>query len=170
MKRQIADDSKMETATAASGLDLGALREFSTAMQQRLSAWGIPDADTVRYDRSEQDIVAGDQLRAAHGKGVRAILHAAFTVALLRYCLDRDIPNPGFVVLDSPLVTYRPSDSETAPRTDDDATLDETVVAAFYDDIQRGGDGRIIVMENTDPPRALEVDSIQTRRARLRHR
>ncbi|MGO9100380.1 MAG: hypothetical protein ACLP9Y_13395 [Mycobacterium sp.] len=159
MKRQIADDSKKETAAAASGLDLGALREFSTAMQQRLNAWGIPDADTVRYDRSEQDIVAGDQLRAAHGKGVRAILHAAFTIALLRYCLDRDIPHPGFVVLDSPLVTYRPPDSETTPRTDEAAALDETVVAAFYDDIQRAGDGQIVVMENTDPPRALEADS-----------
>lgn len=162
MKRQIADESKKEKTTAVSGLDLGALSEFSSEMQQRLSAWGIPESGTVRYDRSEQDIIAGGQLRAAHGKGVRAILHAAFTIGLLRYCLDRDLPHAGFVVLDSPLVTYRPPDAETTPPTSNGDALDETVVAAFYDDIQRGSDGQIIVMENTDPPNALAVHSTDT--------
>ena len=82
MKVHIADDSKTETAAAVSGLDLMVLREFSSEIARRLEVWEFPNASTVRYDRGEQDIVAGDQLRAAHGKGVRALLHAAFTLAL----------------------------------------------------------------------------------------
>jgi hypothetical protein len=52
-----------------------------------------------------KDIIAGDQLRSAHGKGVRAILHAAFTLGLANYCTEREIPHPGFVVLDTPVLT-----------------------------------------------------------------
>ncbi len=84
------------------------VRRFSKAIGERLSAWQVPDGDEVRYDRDEQDLIAGDQLRSAHGKGVRAILHSAFTIGLAQYCFENDLPHPGFVVLDSPLVTYRP--------------------------------------------------------------
>jgi hypothetical protein len=162
MKLQIADDSKNETAAAVSGLDLGALREFSSEIPRRLEAWGIPYAATVRYDRNEQDIVAGDQLRAAHGKGVRAVLHAAFTLALGQYCFDRDIAHPGFVVLDSPLVTYRPPDQAQADNPTDDEAVDDRVVSSFYDDIQRNFGGQVILMENTDPPTALYDESVDT--------
>jgi hypothetical protein len=65
--------------------------------------------------------LADDQYRSAHGKGVRAILHAAFTIGLAQYCFDRDIAHPGFVVLDSPLVTYRP------PDVDSPGLLDESL-------------------------------------------
>jgi predicted nuclease with TOPRIM domain len=158
MKFQVADEAKVETAAAATGLGFAALREFSAELARRLGEWGFPEAQTVRYDRSEQDIIAGDQLRSAHGKGVRAILHAAFTLALAQYCFDRDIPHPGFVVLDSPLVTYRPPDPDRSGPTDDDG-LPEAVVGAFYHDIQQRFDGQVIVMENTDPPEPLNHEA-----------
>src|SRR5699024_4349443 len=90
MKTQIVDEAKVESAAAATGLGFGALREFSTELSRRLVDWGFPEAQSVRYGRNEQDIIAGDQLRSAHGKGVRAILHAAFTLGLAQYCFDRD--------------------------------------------------------------------------------
>lgn len=109
----------------------------------------------MRYDRSEQDLIAGDQVRAAHGKGVRAILHAAFTTALCQYCLDRDIDHPGFIILDSPLVTYRaPDENESA------ATIEAGVADAFSRDIQDRFSGQIIVMENTDPATPLGPESV----------
>lgn len=155
MKLEIAREFETETAAAVSGMDLTALREFSTEISNRLTDWDFPEASNVRYDRNEQDVVAGDQLRAAHGKGVRAVLHAAFTIALGQYCFDRDIPHPGFIILDSPLVTYRPPDPAEPEELDGDA-LDASVAAAFYRDIQRNFDGQIIVMENTDPTEALD--------------
>ncbi|MDN4175876.1 hypothetical protein QWY28_23170 [Nocardioides sp. SOB77] len=79
MKAQVADEAKVDTAAAATGFGFAALREFSSELSRRLADWGFPEASTVRYDRNEQDIIAGDQPRSAHGKGVRAILHAAFS-------------------------------------------------------------------------------------------
>ena len=112
----------------------------------------------MRYDRDEQDIVAGDQLRSAHGKGVRAILHAAFTTGLAQYCFDRELPHPGFIVLDSPLVTYRPPDENE--QTEAREQLDPSVARRFYLDVQRSFDGQISVMENMEPPADLEEESV----------
>lgn len=159
MKLQVVDEAKVETAAAATGFGFAALREFSAELSRRLADWGFPEASTVRYDRNEQDIIAGDQLRSAHGKGVRAILHAAFTLGLAQYCFDRDIPHPGFVVLDSPLVTYRPPDPDRQETADHEG-LPEDVVGAFYRDIQSRFDGQVIVMENTDPPLPLEEEAL----------
>lgn len=155
LRVELDKSSEAETITVASALDLGALREFSSEIQQRLSSWGIPDAKTVRYDRAEQDLIAGDQLRAAHGKGVRAILHAAFSVGLLQYCLNREIPHPGFVILDSPLVTYRPPDLERHSPDRSPSASEQIAISAFYEDLQTNVGGQILIMENTDPPNGL---------------
>ncbi|TDC35537.1 hypothetical protein [Kribbella albertanoniae] len=157
LRRQLADDEVRETATAAEGMQLVTVGAFSAAIAERLTAWGVPDAGDTRYDRSEQDIVSGDQLRASHGKGVRAVLHAAFTLALAQYCYDRDLPHPGFVVLDSPLVTYRPPDQGG----DADGTLPRSVIDRFYDDIQNGVDGQVIVLENIEPPNGLGPGAVE---------
>jgi hypothetical protein len=156
MIRKIIDETDVEVATAVAGLSLTAVREFSTEISKRLTEWDYPDADSVRYDRNELDIIAGDQQRSAHGKGVRAILHAAFTLALAQYCFNRELPHPGFVVLDSPLVTYRPPDQST----DTDEEPPEGVVRAFYRDIQENFDGQVIIMENTDPLEPLGSNAL----------
>lgn len=157
-RASLAEDSKVDSSSAASAISLHALREFSQSISDRLAEWGFPDPDKVRYDRTEQDVVAGDQLRSAHGKGVRAILHAAFTVALAQYCFDRDIPHPGFVILDSPLVTYRPPGDPTEGEALS-ASEYTGVIDSFYQDIQRNFDGQIIIMENVDPINPLLSDS-----------
>ena len=155
MIRDIASESDEAVANAATSLSLTTVKEFSAEISKRLLQWGYPDAARVRYDRNELDIIAADQMRSAHGKGVRAILHAAFTLALAQYCFDRELPHPGFVVLDSPLVTYRPPDHSH----DDDEAPPEDVVRAFYRNIQENFDGQVIVMENTDPLEPLGQDA-----------
>lgn len=157
LKLAIEAEEKAEKDQASTSLDLAAVGRFSGAVAGRLSAWAVPDGERVRYDRNEQDLIAGDQLRSDHGKGVRAILHSAFTLGLAQYCYDNDLPHPGFVVLDSPLVTYRPPkpgeaiDAETLPRS---------VAAEFYADIERQLSCQIIIMENTDPPDGLGEHSV----------
>jgi hypothetical protein len=158
LKIELATEGEAETAAAVAGLRQSTLTILSEGIAARLQAWGVPDAERVRYDRAEQDVIAGDQLRSAHGKGVRAILHAAFTIALAQYCFDRELPHPGFVILDSPLVTYRPPE-EGGP-TDADDVLDASVAARFYADIQHNFDGQVIIMENTDPPSGLNPVSM----------
>lgn len=156
MKRVVEDEATADTAAAAATVSIRAQREFSADIAARLNSWGYPNPSQVRYDAMSQDIIAGDQLRSAHGKGVRAILHAAFTLGLARYCTDREIPHPGFVVLDTPVLTYRPPDE--AP----DAVGDppQHVVDGFYRDLQRNATGQVIVMENTNPNEPLDEDTV----------
>lgn len=158
MRTQIEDGAVTDSQSASEGIRLPVVREFSAEISRRLNAWGFDEADAVRYDRSKQDIQVGDQYRSSHGKGVRAVLHAAFTLGLAKYCFDREMPHPGFVVLDSPLVTYRPPDAPSTAVLD--VELPEGVVGKFYRDLQENFDGQVIVMENLDPTEALDARSV----------
>jgi seryl-tRNA synthetase len=154
LSARLEDSEPEHVPTAVTKMALQVEREFSSDLAQRLIAWQVADAATTTYDRGAQDIKSGDQFRAGHGKGVRAILHAAFTLGIAGYCLSRDIAHPGFTVLDSPVVTYREPDA--APSVgDDEESVSLDVVKAFYRDIQTASLGQIIVIENTDPPEPL---------------
>lgn len=157
----IMTETATEAAAAVEALSLRAIDELSLVMQTFLASWGYAESKSVRYDRKEQDVVAGGQLRAAHGKGVRAILHAAFTLGLATYCVERGLPHPGFVVLDSPLVTYRPPEpGESA--ADADSGLAPDLASRFYASLEGSLDVQVIVLENTDPAAGLGVDTIDT--------
>ncbi|WP_020143926.1 hypothetical protein [Terracoccus sp. 273MFTsu3.1] len=162
MRAQIDEEAKPKRAEPVDPLPLVAAGRFSTAIQDRLRAWGFPGADSVRFDRNEFDIVDDEQLRASHGKGVRAILHAAFTLALADVCQAHDLPHPGFVVLDSPLVTYKPPKKGETREADDESAqrLDDSFVARFFRSVQRTENVQVIIMENTDPPEELAAETI----------
>jgi hypothetical protein len=149
-RKAIQDEDSGELVAAADQMNGIVVDEFSAELRTTLRNWGYPHADSVRYDRPAQDVWAHGQLRSSHGKGVRALLHAAFTVSLAQYCLARDIPHPGFVVLDSPLVTYR------APSTRNGREEIELVSERFYQDLATRFIGQAIVMENIDVPTELD--------------
>ncbi|MER7861080.1 hypothetical protein ABTX61_18385 [Amycolatopsis japonica] len=134
-----------------------ALREFTSSMRSVLSAWGVPESDSVNFDVESVDIAVGGRLRGTRGKGMRAILHAGFTVSFAQYCFDRDLPHLGFVVLDSPVVTYRAPDNSPAPAEDEYMT--RNVVEGFYSYLQNSFDGQSVVVENVDPPSAFDDES-----------
>ena len=154
MLQQITDEAASKTKPEVTGLSQSVEEDFSKQLAERLVAWGYPSAESVRYDSQEYDIVADGQPRSAHGKGVRAILHAAFTITLAQYCFKRGMPFPGFVVLDSPLVTYR------SPDSGEDDELPGELGEVFYRDIQTNFDGQVIVIENTD---SLELIGTETK-------
>ena len=93
--------------------------------------------------------------RASEGKGFRATAYAAFMIGLLDFCSDStvNLPHPGIVVLDSPLVTYKRRD--TTPGEE----ISEDVTAAFYKALAKLPAGKqVIVLENNDPPATLLID------------
>lgn len=124
------------------------LSVFDETLRRTLEAWQVPAVDFAEYDQYTMDIRAGHRHRANRGKGVRSVLHSAFTTALAKYCLNNSTPHLGFVVLDSPVVTYRDPITESA---DDDINLTSTVVDHFYRDML-SFPGQSIVIENGDPP------------------
>lgn len=126
-----------------------ALEEFSLAVEERLKAWNFPSEGRVTFSETDWDVVIGGRRRASHGKGVRAITHAAFSLALLSLCWRKKTPYPNFLVIDSPLVVYR----EPAP---DEKDISADVKDSFYNDIANSfSDVQVIILENEDPPSQL---------------
>lgn len=125
--------------------------ELSTTLKQVLKAWNYPGAEAVHFSRSDQDIVVDGKRRRDNGAGVRALLHAAFKVSVLVYCIEKGRPHPGFVILDSPLFAYRPAEEKRF----DDITSDELelrkadVATHFYRYLHSMADkAQFIVIEN----------------------
>jgi len=145
LRAQIEDEVVAESAAAATAIGARTIESFSSSIRDRLQRWGYEAAAGARYDRSQQDVFADNQFRSAHGKGVRAILHAAFTIGLADHCFENGLPHPGFLVLDSPLITYR------APGESEGSGPNRSFATAFYQDMEEEFAGQIIVMENTDP-------------------
>ncbi|KXS55448.1 MAG: hypothetical protein AWU57_117 [Marinobacter sp. T13-3] len=137
------------------GPDSTTLFRFGETVKSVLTEWRFPDADKVQFDTEAMDITVAGKLRAANGKGVRAILHAAFNVAIVIFCIENDLPYPGFLVLDTPLLTYRePMTSRYGELSDDEKDLKKTGLAEhFYKHLASLKDKvQFIVIENSDPP------------------
>ena len=126
---------------------------FSKEVESLLRAWHFPSLDRVTFSEGDQDIVISGRTRASHGKGVRAIAHAAFNLALLKSCLKGEMPHPGFVLIDSPLVVYREPDT-------DESGFSHDVKDAFYRSIAEDfRASQVIIFENEDPPTDLGADA-----------
>lgn len=161
-----AESTKREGDAPPVGADSTTLFKFGETVKTVLTAWHFPDADKVQFDAEANDITVAGKSRAANGKGVRAILHAAFNVAVIIYCVENRLPHPGFLVLDTPLLTYRePMTSKYGDLSQDEAALKATNLAEhFYRHLASlKNEVQIIVIENSDPPTSIrELALIET--------
>lgn len=132
-----------------SGLPDSVAHDFSLRVSKLLQAWDFPGDCLVHFDKETTDFVIDGKPRGSRGKGLRAITHAAVTIALLEYCLENDLPHPGFVVLDSPLLAY------FKPEGDEDRQLQGTnLKESFYTYLadHHSSDSQIVIVENQHPP------------------
>ncbi len=127
-------------------------RELAALIAEILNSWGMAGTNTARLDEKAELIVDG-RPRSSRGKGTRALLHSAFSLALANYCMRREQPHPGFVVLDSPLVTYR------QPDPGEDEAIPASVSDSFYRYLATEFEGQAIVLENQDPPADVSGDT-----------
>jgi hypothetical protein len=140
--RENASDILMSQSTEA----------LTLKVQSLLEAWKYPDLTRVTFSDEKVDLVISGKERASEGKGFRAIAYAAFMIGLLDYCADSkvELPHPSFVVLDSPLVTYKRRDHTPGEE------IPEDVTSAFYEALAKLPTTRqVIVLENNDPPADL---------------
>lgn len=152
--------TKERGAVPAAAADTGnlpksVLGDFSQRIEDLLTAWGFPNVNRVYFDETKFDIVISNKPRGSSGKGLRAITHAAFSIALLEYCVSKDLPHPGFVVMDSPLLAYREPDpgNENIEKTD--------LKDRFYRYLANiSKDYQIIICENIAPPDDLQGANI----------
>lgn len=154
-----AASTKSERAPLPVGPEPTVLFEFGEIVKAVLIQWGFPDADKIQFDAKANDITVAGKTRDANGKGVRAVLHAAFNVAVAMHCIDKGLPHPCFLVLDTPLLTYRePLRSKHGDLSDDEKALKATSLAEkFYKHLASLKEKlQVIVIENSDPPATIE--------------
>jgi hypothetical protein len=90
---------------------------------------------------------------------VRAVTHAAFKVARVLYCHERNLPHPGFLILDTPLLTYRdPIHSKYGPLSADEEVFRNTSLKDFFfEHLSANSDkAQFMVIENIDLPSDIE--------------
>jgi hypothetical protein len=141
------------------GLSTQVAQEFADEVADILGAWGFPGERRVFFDPQTYDLIIDGKHRKDNGKGVRAITHAAFKVALLTFCRKRNLPHPGFLVLDTPLITYRdPIRSKLGALSPDEQILSKSNLKhqLFKHLSSLGGLGQFIMFDNADPPAGAE--------------
>jgi hypothetical protein len=115
-----------------------------------LKEWKWDGEGRVEFDEKAYDIKVDGQARQSHGKGVRAVLYSAFVIALVRYCQREGLPHPGFVVIDSPLTSYK---KRGAGVRGADTAVSQGVEAAFWESLTSiSSDVQVVIVENKEPP------------------
>lgn len=142
---------KGKSKVASAAVSTAQADPFSKEVEILLREWHFPSLDRVSFSENDRDVVISGRARNSHGKGVRAIIRAAFNLALLRLCVEEERPFPNFVVIDSPLIVYEePDPGELSFPQDVKRHFWESVQASFVD-------AQVIILENR---RQLPSDGI----------
>jgi hypothetical protein len=125
---------------------------FTLEVQHLLESWSYPDLTRVTFSEADADLIISGRRRATEGKGLRAISYGGFVIGLMNYCRRGSRSHPGFVVLDSPLVTYKKKDIKHGEAIPDD------VKSAFFSVLSKMPPNmQVIVLENEDPPEEIRA-------------
>ncbi|MGR6761290.1 hypothetical protein ACU1JV_05455 [Paenibacillus sp. T2-29] len=128
--------------------------EFCNIIQMFLENWGFIDKDEVSFNKNTNDVVVADKTKASYGKGARAIINSAFILSIMEYCVSRGLSHPGFVILDSPLTTYKERDKK---QNENNEEVKTSVKELFFKHLATlSNECQIIIFDNEVPPSDLE--------------
>jgi len=139
--------------------------ELAQIAQSALRAWHFPGDPTVSFDDKTHDILLDGKNRRGNGKGVRALMNAAFKISVLLYCRRHHLPHPGIITLDSPLLSYRdPITSKHGELSSDEKEVVQSGLSEhFYRYlVSLSNTIQFIIMENDPPPINLGPNSMIT--------
>lgn len=135
------------------GLSEQTLYSFSRTVESILADWEYPEPRTVNIREKDLEVIVGGKPRASSGKGVRALLHSAFSLGLLQHSRTMGLPHPGFVVLDSPLLTYAPPEGNEPKSEDDQFVSQSSLRERFFESLRDWPeDTQILIIENVAVP------------------
>lgn len=142
------DDNKVEVKKLSDEL----MKEFCYIVRSFLKGWGFIIKGDVEFENKSSDVIVAGKTKASFGKGARAIINSAFILSVMKYCLDRGISHPSFVILDSPLTTYKERDKVNEKKED----VSKGIKESFYRNLAiKQSDWQIIVFDNEMPPSDL---------------
>ncbi|HIF9257930.1 TPA: hypothetical protein ACX6RA_000968 [Photobacterium damselae] len=121
------------------------MESLANRIGEYLDLWGYPNVESscVLYSEDDKDFVIAGESRNLAGKGYRSITYAACAISLLE--LYKGL---GFMIIDSPLVTYK------KPDVPEGEEISEDMASSFYDSL-KGLDKsqQLIIIENEDVPK-----------------
>lgn len=118
--------------------------EYCRAIENVLKAWGFSDEVKVRFDIETLDLFIDGKARSSWGKGYRAFIMSAMVIGLMRYCIDNNRLHPGFVILDSPLVSLKERKKDVAGQWVEDYMEKKMV----EDILEKDCFNQVIIFEN----------------------
>jgi hypothetical protein len=130
--------------------------DFSSIVEKILNDWKYPDITNVTFNRSfnEFDIRINNVPRASNGKGYRAITYSAFLYGLMSYCKLKQHNHPFFLLLDSPLTTFKEND----PDLSSSDKIDDKIEHSYFESLSKiSTDTQIIVLENKEPDEDIKL-------------
>ncbi|WP_291844284.1 hypothetical protein [Maricaulis sp.] len=160
--RQRRDQIEQERRTEANDDDTSTplptkpLHDLSTCVASFLDDWGLATGASVHFDKDTKDFVIDGKHRSSNGKGYRALTHAAATLGLRKVTENKNLPHPGFVILDSPLLAYE------KPENADDDLSGTDVNLRFLRSLAAWRSTQLIVLENRKsiPPEFIDGEGI----------
>lgn len=118
---------------------------YCSSIESVLRSWGFSDDISVSFDSNTLDLYINGKSRSGWGKGYRAFIMAAMVVGLMRYCCNNDRLHPGFVIIDSPLVSLKER-KKVADKWIDDYMEKKMIEDILTQDFSR----QVIIFENKD--------------------
>lgn len=130
------------------------LKSLVQEISKILVRWGFKGAGNLAFDMETRDIKIDGKPRSHFGKGYRAICFSSVLLGFMEYLYPKS-RHPGFVILDSPLTTYKKRD-EALENDNEEVFLANNLIYAFYRDLcDFYKDKQIIVLENQEPSEDL---------------
>ena len=145
---------KPQISEPAEGITYTALQSFCDVIKELLTRWKYPHIANVNFDDSYKiyDIVINNKNRKAHGKGIRAITYTSFVIALMDFCISKNLPHSRNIIIDSPLTTYQGKESQSSIEE-----ISKDMEDAFFIDLAEINKNRqILILDNKDPNEELK--------------
>lgn len=151
-KIQINQELKTKISTTKeyqNQIKVSSLNDLSEVIKKILNSWQYPNIKSIQFadDINNFDFLINNQSHNSHGKGYRAIIFSAFIIGLMDYCIQKNLPHPRFVILDSPLTSFRPKDSSS-----ENEEITQDMQTAFFDSLSKISlDRQVIIFDNKEP-------------------
>lgn len=102
----------------------------------------------VTFDKTKYDIIIDGRPRSSFGKGMRSIYRASFHLGLMNLCIDKNIPHPGLLVIDSPVTAHEEAKDK----------VDSGIQKMFWQYLSKIKNGQVIVFENKQPSKDIQAE------------
>lgn len=139
------------------------LNEFTQELKALLIDWTYLSKDEViNFDKAKGifDIEIDGVPRRSNGKGVRALLYSSFILGLMNHCYKNNLPHPLFIVLDTPVNSFREKDVNKKEDPKDNLIGQEKrkeFANAFFTSLSvMPKEMQVIILENVEPPEEVK--------------